>query len=260
MRFLGVTETCDLAALYLRLVEEGHEVKISVDWPESQGTLANMVERTADWRAELDWLRAAPDSGIVLFEAVSEGFGALQDTLRRDGHLVVGGSAFGDRLENDRVFSQDLLAGLGLPIAGSREFADAAEADAFLAAHPGRYVLKFCGHGFDSFDNYVGRLADGSDVRAMVRARVAAREGDEARFILMDHVEGIETGVGAFFDGKRFLRPACLDWEHKHFFAGDMGELTGEMGTVATFERSGRLFERTLARVEPLLREAGHVG
>jgi len=260
MRFLGVTETCDLAALYLRLVEEGHEVKVSIDWPESRGTLANMVERTADWRAELDWLRAAPDAGIVLFEAVSEGFGALQDALRRDGHLVVGGSAFGDRLENDRAFSQALLADLGLPIAGMREFADAGEADAFLAARPGRYVLKFCGHGFDSFDNYVGRLADGGDVRAMLRARVSGRVGKTARFVLMDHVEGIETGVGAFFDGTRFLRPACLDWEHKHFFAGDMGELTGEMGTVATFERSGRLFERTLARIEPLLREAGHVG
>ena len=260
MRFLGVTETCDLAALYLRLAAAGHEVKVSIDWPESQGTLANMVERAADWRAELDWLRAAPDAGIVLFEAVSEGFGSVQDSLRRDGHLVVGGSAFGDRLENDRAFSQALLAELGLPIAGTREFVDPGEADSFLAANPARYVLKFCGHGFDSFDNYVGRLADGSDVRTMLRARMAARAASDTRFILMNHVEGIETGVGAFFDGSRFLRPACLDWEHKHFFAGDMGELTGEMGTVATFERSGLLFERTLARVEPLLREAGHVG
>jgi len=260
MRFLAVTETCDLAALYLRLAEEGQEVKVSIDWAESQGTLANMIERTGDWRNELDWLRAAPDAGIILFEAVSEGFGALQDSLRRGGHLVVGGSAFGDRLENDRAFSQALLAELGLPVAATREFADPAAVDAFLAANPGRYVLKFCGHGFDSFDNYVGRVADGSDVRAMLKARVAARSGDDARFVLMDHVEGIETGVGAFFDGTRFLRPACLDWEHKHFFAGDMGELTGEMGTVATFERSGRLFERTLGLVEPLLREAGHVG
>jgi phosphoribosylamine--glycine ligase len=259
MRFLGVTETCDLGALYLALQAEGHEVRIAVSEPLAGGTLAGLVPRTGDWRAELDWIRAAGDSGIILFEAVSEGFGALQDDLRRQGYNVVGGSAYGDRLENDRAFAQALLAELGFPQGHIWEFSDGAAADAFLEANPGRYVLKFSGPDFESSDNYLGQLAGGEDVRAVLKAKLP-RCGKGAKFILMRFITGIEMGVGAYFDGRKFLRPACLDWEHKRFFAGDMGELTGEMGTVATYDRSGSFFEATLARLEPHLREAGHVG
>jgi phosphoribosylamine---glycine ligase len=257
MRFLGVTETCDLGSVYMRLVAEGHEVKVFVGEEEARGTMAGLVPRTADWRAELDWVGR---DGILLFEAVSEGYGALQDELRRAGHRVIGGSAFGDRLENDRAFGQRLLAGLGLKTAAVHHFDDAESGDAFLAARPGRYVLKFSGPDFASGDNYVGQRPDGADVRAVLEGRFRARACRPASYILMDFVDGVEMGVGAYFDGDRFLAPACLDWEHKRFFAGDMGELTGEMGTVATFDRSGRFFELTLARIAPLLREHGHVG
>jgi len=257
MRFLGVTETCDLGALYLRLKDEGHEVRVAISEPEARGTLAGLIEQVGNWRDQLDWIGEAGADGVILFESVSEGFGALQDELRAQGYQVIGGSAFGDRLENDRAFAQQLLAEHGFPAGHVHEFQDAAEADAFIADRPRRYVLKFSGPDFASSDNYIGQMPDGRDVQAMLRRRA---DDGAATFILMDFIEGIEMGVGAYFDGERFIRPACLDWEHKRFFAGDMGELTGEMGTVATFDRSAGFFDRTLGLLEPVLRGHGHVG
>ncbi|GAC1330321.1 MAG: phosphoribosylamine--glycine ligase [Beijerinckiaceae bacterium] len=260
MRFLAIGDTCDLAALYLRLTAQGHEVRVFVSDAGCHDVLAGMVPRTPDWQGELDWVRAAGPDGIILFENVSYNRGALQDQLRRDGYNVVGGSAYGDRLENDRAYAQAILADLGFPICRIHEFQSSKAGQDFVTRNPGRYVLKFNGPGFASADNYVGRLESGEDVKAVIAARFRQFEGATASFVLMQHVSGIEMGVGAYFDGNRFLTPACLDWEHKRFFPGDLGELTGEMGTVATFDRTQLFFERTLQRMEPLLRSNGYCG
>jgi phosphoribosylamine--glycine ligase len=259
MRFLGVGETCDLGALYVALQAEGHEVRVAVSEPEAQGTLAGLVPRSDDWRLDLDWVREAGREGVILFESVSEGFGALQDALRRDGFNVIGGSTYGDQLENDRAFAQSVLAELGFPAGHVWAFERVADALALIAERPARYVLKYSGADHASGDTYVGRLSDGRDVGAVLRTR----DGGSAQprtFILMDFIEGIETGVGAYFDGENFITPACMDWEHKRFFAGDLGEMTGEMGTVVTFERTHNFFRRTLGQMEERLRANGYVG
>ena len=73
MRVLGITETCDLGSLYLRLIDSGDEVRISVSEPLAEGTMAGLVPRIDDWRAELEWVREAGREGVIVFEAV--GFG-----------------------------------------------------------------------------------------------------------------------------------------------------------------------------------------
>src|SRR5215216_2766882 len=145
MRFLGVGDCCDLGALYLRLIADGHAVKVAIANPLCRGTLAGLVEQTPDWQGELDWVRAAGKDGVILFENVAHGRGEAQDALRREGFNVIGGSAFGDRLENDRAYAQRVLAELGFSVCRVREFAERNAALAFLDNNPGRYVLKFNG-------------------------------------------------------------------------------------------------------------------
>jgi phosphoribosylamine--glycine ligase len=254
MRFLGIGEGADLADIYLRLVADGHEVKIFIGYPLCRDTLAGLIERVDDWQAELDWVRAAGPEGCVLFENVGLGYGEIQDRLRRDGFNVIGGGSYGTRLETDRAYAQGVLADLDLKTAPVFEFFDADEAKRLIDKRPARYVLKSNGADVASF---VGRDKAGADVRA---ALAAGGKITASSFILMDFVEGVEMGVGAYFNGENFLEPACLDWEHKRFFPGDLGELTGEMGTVVTYARSQRFFDRTLAKMAPLLRANGYCG
>jgi phosphoribosylamine--glycine ligase len=136
MRCLGIGDSCDLGALYLRLIAEGHEVRVHVANPLCHGTLAGLVTRVEDWKQQLDWVRDAGDEGIILFENVAERRGALQDDLRRDGFNVIGGSAYGDRLENNRGFAQEVLRDIGLSICPVRTFSDRAQAMRFIEARP----------------------------------------------------------------------------------------------------------------------------
>jgi phosphoribosylamine--glycine ligase len=260
MRFLGIGDSCDLGALYLQLIAAGHDVRVCTAEPLCHGTLAGLVSRSDDWRADLEWIRVVGTEGFLLFESVTRACGALQDALRRDGFQVIGGSAFGDRLENDRAFGQALLAEHGLATAPTFGFTRVTDGLDFIDRTPGRYVLKFDDGAFGSSENYVGEDAAGRDVRAILVARRERIERTGSSFLLAAYIDGVEMGTGAYFDGERFLEPACLDWEHKRFFPGDLGELTGEMGTIVTYGRSSTFFARTLKRLEPAFRAHGHCG
>ena len=261
MRILGIGDYNELGSIYLRLIEGGHDVRVHIRAEDSRDVLAGMIELAPSWEDALPWVREAGDGGLILFE--DSGHGELQDRLRREGLRVVGGSAFGDRLEQERVLGQDILRRAGLLTAASHPFVDFGAAIAFIAEYPARYVLKFNGTELPPDMNYVGSRADGADVVAILTRHMRRWTDDFEHppdFVLMEHVLGVETGVGGMFNGTEFVPPYNLDWEHKRFFPGDLGELTGEMGTVVTYRGADKLFEATLGRIAPALRAAGHVG
>ncbi|HEY5040177.1 MAG TPA: phosphoribosylamine--glycine ligase, partial [bacterium] len=111
MRFLGIGKYNQLGALYLGLKESGHEVRVVVEFSQARDILKGMVPQIQDRARGLQWARKT--ESIVLFESASDG--KLQDRLRREGVGVVGGSAYGDRLESDRQFGQNVLREIGLP-------------------------------------------------------------------------------------------------------------------------------------------------
>ncbi len=70
----------------------------------------------------------------------------------------------------------------------------------------------------------------------------------------------MEVAVGAFFNGKTFLEPININFEHKKLFPGNIGPATGEMGTSMFWSRPNRLFNQTLKKMETKLAAEGYVG
>lgn len=259
MRVLGIGEDHCLGDLYRRLTDEGHDVRVHVSCPESHGVMAGLVARCENWEAELDWVRAVGDDGVVIFETACHG--EIQDQLRRDGFQVIGGNAWGDRLEADRGYGQQVMREAGLRTAATHAFDSYEHAIAFAQAHRGRYVYKISDSHAPSSRSYIGQLDDGADLIGVLHTESLRTAGaTPSRFVLMEHLSGIEVGVGAYFNGERFLQPVCVDFEHKRFFPGDLGELTGEMGTVVSYRGGEALFDQTLARFEEPLRASAYCG
>ena len=259
MRILGIGESCDLGEMYYRLGKTGHDVRVYIEFQQSHDVFGGMIQRVDDWRDHLAWIKQAGSQGVIIFESAVKG--AVQDSLRRDGYRVIGGSSYGDRLESDREFGQQTLREFGLRTAQSHRFTDFDNAIAFVRASPARYVLKHNGADSLRTRNYVGEMTKGEDIIALLSLRRSQREGSETcDFVLMDYIAGVEVGVGAYFNGERFLLPACIDWEHKRFFPGDLGELTGEMGTIVSYRGAERIFDATLGLMAEKLRASGYCG
>ena len=115
MRFLGIGDELNLGEMYRCLAAEGHEVRVYASLEASANTLRGVLVRTPEWEAELPWIRAAGQDGVIIFESAHAG--EIQDRLRHDGYNVIGGSAYGDRLELDRAFGQKAMRDVGMQTA-----------------------------------------------------------------------------------------------------------------------------------------------
>ena len=62
-------------------------------------------------------------------------------------------------------------------------------------------------------------------------------------FQLQKRVVGVEVAVGAFFNGKSFVHPININFEHKKLFPGNIGPPTGEMGTTMFWSEPNRIFD-----------------
>jgi len=256
MNILFISRDFSGASLCVRLQREGNTVRAFVADPLCQQILDGFIEKVFSLDDGIAWVGR---DGLIVVDDV--GFGELQDRLRADGYAVVGGSAGGDLLENDRLLCQKVLADHGVRTVPIHYFDHRDDAINFVKQHPGRWVLKQNGQSDKTFC-YVGKLADGSDVLDLLEYYGRKTPNDTCHFILQQHIDGVEIGVGRYFNGQDWLGPVELNVEHKNLFPGGIGPKTYEMGTLMWYDpnEDNRLFREVLAPLAPYLRKINFRG
>lgn len=235
--------------------KEGHRVKCFIEEKSERQIASGFVTKTNDWEKEIDW------ADVIVFDDVL-GQGKLAKDLRKKGKLVVGGSPYTDKLEDDRAFGQEELKKHKVNILPYQIFNFFDDGIEYVKQNPGKYVIKPSGEAQNIKRLlFVGQEDDGSDVVRILEAYRKTWSEEVKEFQLQKKVtSGVEIGVGAFFNGEEFIYPININFEHKKLFPGDLGVATGEMGTSMFWSGPNKLFNATLKKLEPTLKKEHYVG
>lgn len=252
--FLFVSLTGLISDIAWQISKEGHEVRYFIADKKERDIADGFVAKSKDWEKDVEW------ADLIIFDDTL-GQGEKAKALRAQGKMVIGGTPYSDRLEDDRTFGQEELKKAGVGIIPYAEFVSFDDAIEHVVQNPGRYVIKPSGEAQNVKRRlFVGEEEDGGDVIRILQAYKKALSDEIKVFQLQRRVTGVEVAVGAFFNGTNFIYPINVNFEHKKLFPGDIGPPTGEMGTSMFWSQPNTLFNQTLLKMEPVLASEGYVG
>jgi phosphoribosylamine--glycine ligase len=252
-KFLFVSDEALIGDLAWQIQREGNEVKYYIHQKSEKDVADGIIEKVDAWKPLIDW------ADVIVFDDI--GFGEIADKLRAKGKAIIGGSAYTDRLEDDRDFGQDEMKAVGINILPHWDFTRFEDSIEFITANPGRYVIKPSGKAQNEKELcYVGQDEDGKDLLELLELYRTSWGNKMKSFQLQKVATGVEVAVGAFFNGKDFIYPINVNFEHKRMFPGDIGPNTGEMGTSMFWTNSSKIFQETLLKMKDKLAAANYVG
>lgn len=253
LKFLFVSIEGLIGDLAWKVKKEGQEVKYFIQQKDQKDVNDGFVDKVDDWEKFKDW------ADVIIFDDI--GFGSIADKLRKEGKLVVGGSVYTDKLEDDRDFGQEEMKAVGINVLPNWNFTDFDVAIKFIKENPGRYVLKPSGKAQNEKELlFVGQEEDGLDVLQILEHYKKNWAKKIKAFQLQKYAAGVEVAVGAFFNGKDFIYPINVNFEHKKMFPGEIGPSTGELGTSMYWAQANTIFNETLAKMKDKLVASGYVG
>ena len=189
--------------------------------------------------------------GLVVVGPEGPLVAGVVDALRAAGIAVFGPTAAAAQLEGSKGFTKELARTAGIPTAGFRRFASAADAHHYVAVHPLPVVVKADG------------LASGKGVTVAETNEegLAALADINGPVVIEECLTGPEASLFVLTDGKTIsVWPSAQD--HKRAFDDDTGPNTGGMGVVSPAPRlTDALQARAITEIiEPTLKAMADAG
>ena len=94
-KFLFVSISGLISDIAWQVAKEGHEVRYCIEDEKERDIADGFVPKVRDWQGEVDW------ADVIVFDDTL-GQGEKAQALRAKGNVVIGGTAYTDRLEDDR--------------------------------------------------------------------------------------------------------------------------------------------------------------
>jgi phosphoribosylamine---glycine ligase len=239
--------------LAYRAKEVGHEVRYWL--PITRGGNRRpygdgLLDKPREWRPSMDWADLVVVTGNNKYQDdLAEYFGK--------GYPIFGTNAKAASLELDRGYGQEVLADHGVKIIPYKIAKTAEEAVAHIAKEGTGFALKPWGGDANSAMTHVAKDAD----EAVFTIRRWQAEGlFKGQLMMQELVEGVEMGISGFFGPGGWSRWIEESFEHKKFLTGDLGENTGEMGTIIRHVEKSKLFDMVLGPLTDYLHQCNYVG
>lgn len=256
MKILVLSAYGESAYLWIRLVGEGHDLKVWIkDKDYRKEIYEGLVDKVPDYHPFVPWCD---------FVLIDQNDMVAEWKFCFDKKPTFGGSEIGNMLEKDRTFGHEVMKYIGLPQIESKTFKTIPEVQAHLKTHRVPHVVKPFGPKVGSEDIIISEDKNGEDAIALLHRfeeRKIPFEGIEVE----ERKDGIEVGVGGFFNGTDWVPPFEINFEHKRFATGSpegMGFLTGEMGTAMryTSDPKNKVVSTMLKKMTTILRDTDYRG
>jgi phosphoribosylamine-glycine ligase len=237
----------------IRAQDAGHMVKYWLPPTKAgdQRPFGNgMVDKPKEWKPQMDW------ADLIILTGNSDYTLELNEYFGK-GYPIFGANAKSAELELDRGVGQEVLKRYGIKTLPYQVVSSVEEAIKLIVKTKKAYAMKPWGGTANKAMTFVANTPS----EAVFILEKWKKDGlFKGELMLQEKVKGIEMGVSGMFGPGGWSSVIEECFEHKKFMNDDLGQNTGEMGTVLRHTTKSKLFDMVLEPITDYLHMVNYVG